>query len=78
VTPEEHRARGYRLSALLDDPDIQDAFRDIEDELSESWKSCFDADERHNLWLSIRLLDKLQTWMRSGASYDLTALRRMK
>lgn len=75
---EQLRARAYKLQALLDDGDIQDAFHDIEAEIAEAWKTSFDDAERHNLWLSIRLLDKLQTWMRSGASYDLTALKRLK
>jgi hypothetical protein len=62
----------------LDDPDIQDGFREIEDEIMAEWRGCFDPAERQNLWLTIRLLDKLQTWMRSAASYDLTAIRRVK
>lgn len=75
---DELRARAVRMQMLLDDGDIQAAFADMEADIVAQWKTCFDAEERQSLWLAIRGLEKLQTWMRSAASYDLTALRRIK
>jgi hypothetical protein len=78
VTPEERRARAIRMAALLDDPEIQDAFKSIEADLMNAWKNAFDPAERENLWRTVNLIERLQTWMRSAASHDLTALRRAK
>ena len=75
---DELRARAIRMQLLLDDADIQAGFADIEADLMGAWKRCHDSAERENLWRTLNLIDRLQTWMRSSASYDLTALRRVK
>lgn len=76
MSPEELRGRAYRMQALLDDGDIQAAFEEMEAEIYQAWKTCFNADERQSLWETLRGLERLQTWMRSAASYDLTAIQR--
>jgi hypothetical protein len=78
VTPEARAQRAVALRALLEDETVKDALASIEADLIGEWKTCFDAAERQNLWLSVRLLDRLTAWMASGASHDLTALRRSK
>lgn len=75
---DELRARAVRMQLLLDDADIKAAFADMEAELAKDWKACFDPAERENLWRATQGLDRLQTWMRSAASYDRSALRRVK
>jgi len=74
----ELKARAVRVGLMIDDPDIQAAFAEMEADIVAEWKACHDERERQMLWLAIRGLEKLQTWMRSAASYDLTAIRRMK
>lgn len=76
--PAERAQRAISVKALLDDPNIQAAFAQIETDLIAEWRRTFDAHERDNLWRTLQLIEKLQTWMRSAASYDLTALRRAK
>lgn len=78
MSPEELRAQGYRIKAVLDALEGEDAFGEIEADIMREWKACHDPAERQNLWLSIRLLEKLRIWLASKASHDLTALRRVK
>lgn len=78
MTPDERARRGVKFKQMLEDPEVQEAFASIEADLKEEWVACHNADERLNLWLSVRLIEKLKTWMISAASYDLTALRRLK
>lgn len=78
MTPEERSARAIAVRALLDDPEITDALRDIEADLVDEWKRCFDPTERENLWRAIKIMDRLKAWMTSAASHDLVALRRVK
>lgn len=73
---DELRARAIRMQLLLDDPDIQAAFADMEAELMKDWKACRDQNERENFWRAVNGLDRLQVWMRSAANYDRTAIRR--
>lgn len=75
---DELRARAIRMQLLLDDADIQAGFADMEADIMDAWKRCHDPAERENLWRAVDGLARLQTWMRSAASYDLTALRRIK
>jgi hypothetical protein len=74
----ELQARAIRMRLMLEDADIQAAFAEMEADIVEQWKACQDERERQMLWLAMKGLDKLQTWMRSAASYDLTAIRRMR
>ncbi len=78
MTPEERAARAIAIRAMLDDPTVKDAWASIEAELVTEWRRTFDAAERENIWRAINIMDRLQAWMRSAASADLTALRRVK
>ncbi len=71
-------ARSVAIKALLDDPNVQDAFKAIEADLTAEWRNCFEPHERENLWRAVNIMDRLQTWLRSNATHDLTALRRQK
>lgn len=75
---DELRARAIRMQMLLDDADIQAAFVDMEADIMGAWKRCHEPSERENLWRAVQGLERLQTWMRSAASYDLTAIRRIR
>jgi hypothetical protein len=78
VTPAERAQRAVGVRALLDDQNVKDGFAAIEGELVAEWKRCHDAHERDNLWRTVQLMERLQAWLRSAASHDLTALRRQK
>ena len=78
MTQEERARRAVAVKALLDDPNVRDAFAAIEADLVAEWKRSFEAQERDNLWRAVNLLERLQAWLRSAASHDLVALRRQK
>lgn len=78
MTPEERVARAISVRALLDDQNVKDAFAQIEADLVDEWKRCFDAAERDNLWRALNIMDRLKTWLVSAASHDIAALRRAK
>ena len=76
MTSEERARRAVAVRALLDDRNVRDALAAIEADLVAEWKAAQTPEERQNLWLAVRNLERLQTWLRSAASHDLTALRR--
>ena len=78
MTPGERARRAVAVKALLDDPNIRDAFAAIEADLVGEWKRCFDAQERDNLWRAVNVMERLQAWLRSAASHDLAALKRQR
>jgi hypothetical protein len=78
MTPEQRARRAAAVKALLDDPNVREAFAAIEADLVAEWKRCFDAQERDNLWRAVNVMARLQAWLRSAASHDLAALRRAK
>ena len=78
MTAEQRARRAVAVKALLDDPHVRDAFAAIEADLVSEWKRTFDAQERDNLWRAVNIMERLQAWLRSAASHDLTALRRQK
>ena len=78
MTPEQRARRAAAVKALIDDPNVRDAFAAVEADLVTEWKRCFDAHERDNLWRAVNVVERLQAWLRSAASHDLAALRRAK
>ena len=78
MTQEQRARRAVAVKALLDDPNVRDAFAAIEADLVAEWKRSFEAQERDNLWRAVNILERLQAWLRSAASHDLVAVRRQK
>lgn len=76
--PEEVAARAVVVRSLLEDQNIQDAFDAIEADLMEEWRNARNAEERENIWRAVNIMERLKTWLRSAASHDLAALRRVK
>jgi hypothetical protein len=64
------------VRALLDNPNVREAFAAIEADLTAEWRRARAMDERENLWRAIDVMERLKTWLHSAASHDLTALRR--
>ena len=77
-SPEERARRAVAVRALLDDRNVRDAFASIEADLTAEWKRARTTEERENLWRAVDVVERLQAWMRSAASHDLTALRRAR
>jgi hypothetical protein len=77
-SPEERARRAVAVRALLDDPNVQEAFRSIEADLTAEWKRARTTEERENIWRAVNVIERLQAWLRSAASHDLAALRRAK
>lgn len=78
MSVDERARRAAAIRALLDDANVKAAFAQIEADLVDEWRRCFDAQERDNLWRALQAMERLICWLRSGASADLTALRRIK
>lgn len=76
MTPETRLARAIAVKALLDDPNVKDAFAEIEADLFTEWRNCHDAQERENLWRAMNIIDRLKGWMASAASHEMVAMRR--
>ena len=75
---EERARRAVAVRALLDDPTIQEAFVSVEADLMDEWRRAKTPEERENIYRAVNVVERLQTWMRSAAAADLTALRRVK
>ena len=78
MNPDERARRAVAIRALLDDANVKAGFAQIEADLVDEWRRCFDAQERENLWRALQVVERLTTWLRSGASADLTAMRRVR
>ena len=76
MTSEERARRAIAVRALLDDPNVQDAFAAVEADLTAEWRRAQSVDERENIWRALHVMERVKTWLRSAASHDLTALRR--
>ncbi len=79
MTPEERRARGFRLAALLEDGDVRDLLNDIEKTFTDEWKAAQTAQERENCWQAVRVLGLLRQHMAAVASGEkdkVSAIRR--
>ena len=64
MTPEE---RIRRAKALLDDPLLDEAFAVLKEDLMNSWahSGSTDLEARESIWLAIRLLDKIDSHIKS-------------
>lgn len=78
MSPDERTQRAVGVRALLDDPNVKDAFASIERDLMDEWKACKDQRGRENLWLSIQNIERLKTWLISASGWDLRSLKRQK
>jgi hypothetical protein len=76
LTPEQRSLRAVAIKALVNDPNVKEAFAAIEADLVAEWKSSRTTDERENCWRAIDVMERLKAWLNSAQSHDLTALRR--
>ena len=81
MSPEERRARAFRIEALMREGDIVAAFEEVKAELTAQWQGCFDAVERDNLWRHVNAIDRVRAKIATYASLsssDLVEMRRGK
>ena len=78
MSVDERAARAAAIRALLDDANVKAAFAQVEADLVGEWRRCFDAAERDNLWRALQVMERLRSWLLSGATGDMAALRRAK
>jgi len=84
MTPEEELQRGENARRILDDPLFIEAIATIRDEINARWQSSpvRDVDGRERLYLSRKLLDKieghLQSVMASGRLAQATLAERLR
>lgn len=73
MTPEQRRARGYAAKALFDDPTIQAALDEIEEDIRTEWETCgarwgsLLARRRERLWIELRTVKTLRQKIASFA-----------
>jgi hypothetical protein len=67
MTPEKEVQRGHQAQAILDDPLYQEAFDAVRKEITRQWQNspARDAEGREKLWLSSKLLDRLEAHLTS-------------
>ena len=82
MSPEEQVARAKEARSLLENPLLAEAFQSIKDEVIEQWQKApaHDVAGREKLWLTLKLLDKLQGTLRqtveTGKVAQATLLQR--
>lgn len=76
MSPEEKAGRASRINEFLDHPEVKAGFDFITEEFVREWRTAQTVEERENMHRALRIMENLQTWMRSTSSGDLAALRR--
>lgn len=67
MTPEKEVQRGHQAQAILDDPLYIEAFETVRSEIETQWRNspARDAEGREKLWLSSKILDRLEQHLKS-------------
>lgn len=84
MTDEEAARRGEEARQLLEHPLLAEAFQTIRNEVTEQWQSspARDVEGREKLWLTLRLLNRLEGQLQSavetGKVARATLLQRAK
>jgi hypothetical protein len=81
VTPNERSARASIFRAAIEDGVLGETLDAIEAQFTAEWKTTFAADERDNLWRSVRVVQLLRQHMASiagGERDGLAAIKRLK
>ncbi len=68
MSREERASRAVRLRDLMADGDIKAVFETVTEQLIEEWKSADDANERDNLWRSVKAVERLEQALASLTS----------
>jgi hypothetical protein len=65
MTLEQESRRGEQAKRLLEDPLLQEAFTAVDRALRDTWSATGDdaTDERERLWLMLKLLERVRTYL---------------
>jgi hypothetical protein len=69
VTPEQRRARGYAAKALIDDPTLQAAWTELENDLRAQWETSLLPRKRDRIWAELKHLRALRGKLASFAGH---------
>jgi hypothetical protein len=69
VTPEQRRARGYAAKALIDDPTLQSAWAELENDLRTEWERCWLPRKRDRIWNELKHLRGLRGKLANFAAH---------
>lgn len=79
MTPEERRARAYRVAALMEEGELLEVLNDIEEQTVREWRNCHDANERDNLWRFVKLIEIMRSrFGEIAAEGRITDIRRLR
>lgn len=82
MSPEERRARAFRVQAMMEDGEITTAFDDIEKEFADEWKRAATTEERENLWRAVKIVSlvrqRLANYASAASDGSMSAIRRVK
>ena len=82
MSPEERRARAFRVQAMMEDGEITAAFNDVELEFTEEWKRAATTEERENLWRAIKVVSlvrqRLANYASASSDGSMSAIRRVR
>ncbi|HVI55482.1 MAG TPA: hypothetical protein VM621_10580 [Luteibacter sp.] len=67
MTPEKEDQRGHQAKAILEDALYREAFDTVRSEIETQWRNspARDAEGREKLWLSSKILDRLEQHLAS-------------
>ena len=68
MRPEERRARAYAAQALIEDPTLQQGWKQLEDELRDQWERCIMPRKRDRIWAELRHVRGLRQKLASFAA----------
>jgi hypothetical protein len=69
VTPEQRRARGIAARLLAEDPTINDAWDELENELRAKWEASWLPRTRDRLWSELRHVRNLRAKLATYAAH---------
>lgn len=67
MTPEQRRSRAYAAKALLNDPTLQAAWAELENDLRVKWEACWLPRKRDRIWTELRHVRGLRQKLASFA-----------
>lgn len=68
MTPEQRRARGIASRILVDDPNVKDAFEQIEADIVAQWGRSWWPIKQKRLWHDLQAVRRLRQTLASFAA----------
>lgn len=81
MTPNEREARALTFRAALEDGVIRETLDAVEAQFMSEWKATFSAEERENIWRTVRVIQLMRSHMASiaaGEHRGMSAIKQIK